>query len=74
MSKITYAHRVIPRFFCRPSRVDCRLCRGHGVTNALSDDAVQKFCLTCCKSGLDVLPWTELFKEGRHYGEKYPNA
>ena len=49
------------RYFLRPPSVDCLFCRGHGVHQRWSDKPT-RICSNCCMSGLDAIPWSELFK------------
>ncbi len=50
------------RYFLRPSSVDCFFCRGHGVLHQHWSDKPTTICSNCCMSGLDPVPWAELFK------------
>jgi len=50
----------------RPACVDCRLCDGFGVWRLKGSDAVRsQSCEDCARTGLDAIPWTELFLVGR---------
>lgn len=66
MSK--YAHR----WTWRPEKVDCRICGGdihdreRGSPTLILPREAATVC--CAGTGLDEIPWSELFKKGRRYG------
>lgn len=58
---LTYDTRQI-RFSRRPVQADCRKCRGRGAEiNDYKTDGTE-YCKSCGGSGLDAIPWAELFK------------
>ena len=56
---------VTRRYVSRPPRVDCFLCGGRGVLSADSSLTWTEVCLECHGTGLDAIPWEELFPKGR---------
>jgi len=52
----------------RPRAADCDLCKGWGITGAkpLTEEIS---CSACCGTGMDMVPWTELFStQGSWWG------
>ena len=54
------------RYTNRRAGVDCRCCHGFGVMqNYQPPYGSAGVCKECHETGLDLIPWSELFKEGR---------
>lgn len=60
------------RYFNRPHQVDCWSCSGPGAPALQSILGTYKdgLCLECYGTGLDPIPWEELFGGGRGIWQK----
>ena len=53
------------RYFERPAMVDCKTCHGRGMIHSIGREFQTKDCGTCALTGLDPIPWQELYMLGR---------
>ena len=57
------------KYFDRPFEVDCYACEGRGEHFIYSPKTIP--CENCLATGLDPIPWSELFKNGREFFGPY---
>ena len=50
-----------PKYGQRPRQADCKECDGYGFNYFGKERA---HCLNCLGTGLDAIPWSELFTDG----------
>ena len=53
------------KFGRRPMTVDCWECEGHGYLKKTTVDEPSILCSNCAGFGLDAVPWSEMFMDGR---------
>ncbi len=57
------------RWSLRPEKVDCLTCKGDETTVGVHTVIHPGGC--CAKTGLDEIPWSELFRKGRKQWKGY---